>query len=113
MFTGNVVGTYLPAMVVYKLQKLYRGWTETPMVVYKVQNLYRGWTEGGSRNATYDVKKSGYFDGATFEKWFFKCFLQIAQSYAGTRARQIARTVTSVHATCTQKGFRMHKITCT
>ena len=29
------------------------------------------------------------------------------------RAQQIARMVTSVHATCTQKGFRMHKIMCT
>ena len=29
------------------------------------------------------------------------------------RAQQIARTVTSVHATCTQRGFRMHKIMCT
>ena len=77
MFTGNVVGTYLPAMVVYKLQKLYRGWTETPMVVYKVQNLYRGWTEGGSRNATYDVKKSGYFDGATFENGSSNAFYKL------------------------------------
>ena len=31
----------------------------------------------------------------------------------GCRARQIARTVTSVHAMCTQKGFRVHETTCT
>ena len=29
------------------------------------------------------------------------------------RARQIPHTVTSVHATCMQVGFYMHKITCT
>ena len=29
------------------------------------------------------------------------------------KARQIVSTVTSVHATCTQKGFCVHEITCT
>ena len=29
------------------------------------------------------------------------------------RAQQIAHTVTSVHAKCTQRGFCMHKIMCT
>ena len=28
MFAGNAVGDYLPRMVVYKAQNLYRGWTE-------------------------------------------------------------------------------------
>ena len=29
------------------------------------------------------------------------------------RARQIARKLTSVRATCTQRGYRVHEITCT
>ena len=54
MFAGNAAGQYLP-----------------PMVVYKAQNLYRGWTEGGPPNAVYDVSKNGWFDSRTFEVWFF------------------------------------------
>ena len=68
MFAGNAIGEYLP-----------------PMVVYKAQNLYRGWTEGGPHNAVYDVTKNGWFDSRTFEIWFFKVFLPVAQSKVGTK----------------------------
>ena len=67
MFASNAAGRYL-----------------SPMVVYKAQNLYRGWT-GGPVDTVYDVTKNEWFDGRTFERWFFQPFLPIATSYPGVK----------------------------
>ena len=45
MFAGSADGTYLP-----------------PMVVYKSENIYREWVPKGSNNTIYSCTKSGWFD---------------------------------------------------
>ena len=68
MFAGNASGRFLP-----------------PMIVYKALNLYRGWTEGGPYGAVYDVTKNGWFDGSTFERWFFEVFIPGTVNNTGTK----------------------------
>ena len=58
MFCGNAAGEFLP-----------------PVVVYKSENLYKNWIKGGPKNAVYDVTPSGWFDNRTFEIWYFKMFV--------------------------------------
>ena len=45
MFAGSADGTYLP-----------------PMVVYKSENIYREWVPRGSNNTIYSCTKSEWFD---------------------------------------------------
>jgi len=47
MYCGNVVGSFLP-----------------PMVVYKAQNCYSEWSKGGPAGCIYEATKSGWFDRA-------------------------------------------------
>ena len=48
-----------------------------PMVVYKAGNIYPGWTKRGPKGTTYSHTKSGWFDMAEFEKWFFSNLVPI------------------------------------
>ena len=57
MFCGNVVGQFLP-----------------PMVVYKSENLYKNWVMGWPKKCGLKVTPSGWFDwfdNRTFEICFF------------------------------------------
>ena len=47
--------------------------------------MYAGWTEAGPRGAVYDISKSGWFDGRTFNRWFFEIFLPHAQELQGRK----------------------------
>ena len=58
MMCGNAVGEML---------SLY--------VVYKSEHLWSTWTEGGPKGCRYNRTKSGWFDMATFEDWFFSALL--------------------------------------
>ena len=55
MYCGNAEGTFIP-----------------PMVVYKAANVYKQWASNGVAGAFYAATESGWFDGKTFEKWFFE-----------------------------------------
>ena len=55
MFCGNAAGTFFP-----------------PMVCYKAANLYEEWMEGGPENCKYAVSSNGWFDGESFQQWFFE-----------------------------------------
>ena len=66
MFAVIPVGTYLP-----------------PMVVYKLEDIYCEWVCGGPNNTVHSCKKSGLFDSATLESWFFKQFMASAQGLEG------------------------------
>lgn len=54
-------------------------------VVYRSKHMYDSWTEGGPPNARYNRTESGWFDGATFEDWFFKVVLPYAKSQDGKK----------------------------
>ena len=58
MFCANVVGPFLP-----------------PMVVYKAKNLYPAWINGAPPGTKFGVTKSGWFEGQTFARWFFEVLL--------------------------------------
>ena len=45
------------------------------MVVYKAKSLYAAWINGALPEAKFDVRKSGWFDGQTFARWFFEVLL--------------------------------------
>ncbi|XP_065669381.1 uncharacterized protein LOC136088747 [Hydra vulgaris] len=47
----------------------------SPFVVYKAVNLWSSWCEGGPKRIRYFNTKSGWFDGAAFEEWFFSIVL--------------------------------------
>lgn len=68
MFSGNATGKLYP-----------------PMVVYKAKNLYTGWTKGGPPGSCYAVSKNGWFDGTTFQQWYFNVFLPEAIKLQGTK----------------------------
>jgi len=68
MFSGNAVGRFFP-----------------PMVVYKAKNVYVDWTTGGPADVVYDATPSGWFDTATFERWFFEVFLKHAKLIEGVK----------------------------
>lgn len=55
MFSGIADGTYLPSMV-----------------VYKSENIYREWVRGCCDDTVYLCTKSGWIKPATFQTWFFK-----------------------------------------
>ena len=48
-------------------------------VVYKAGKVWSTWTENGPPGTKYDVSKSGWFDGTTFENWFFRILLPHAK----------------------------------
>ena len=58
MMCGNAVGEML-----------------SPCVVYKSEHLWSTWTEGGPKGCRYNRTKSGWFDMAMFEDWFFSALL--------------------------------------
>ena len=68
MFCGSAVGVYLP-----------------PMVVYKAKHMYSGWSCDGITGAVYGATESGWFDMASFEKWFFEVFLVHVKDLAGPK----------------------------
>lgn len=68
MTCGSASGDLLPFYVVYKATKV---WTK--------------WVENGPPGAKYDVSPSGWFDGITFENWFFRIFLPFAKRREGEK----------------------------
>ena len=66
MFAGNTAGEFLP-----------------PLVVYKSESIYKEWFRGGPLNTVYDCTKNGWFDSCTFEVWFFKQFLPSIEHLKG------------------------------
>ena len=68
MFCGSAVGVYLP-----------------PMVVYKAKHMYTAWASDGIQGAVYGATESGWFDMASFEKWFFEVFLVHVKDLAGPK----------------------------
>lgn len=44
-------------------------------VVYRADHLWTTWTEGGPKGCRYNRSKSGWFDAAIFEDWFFSTVL--------------------------------------
>jgi len=68
MYCGNVVGTFLP-----------------PMVVYKAQNCYSEWSKGGPAGCIYEATKSGWFDSRCFQLWFSNIFLEHVRPQPGTK----------------------------
>ena len=68
MFCGSASGVFLP-----------------PMVVYKAEHVYRTWIEGGPQGSAYISTRSGWFDTFAFEMWFFKIFLIHARKLAGPK----------------------------
>lgn len=66
MFACTAVGNLLP-----------------PYVVYRSKHLYDSWTEGGPPNTRYNRTDSGWFNGSTFEDWFFKIVLPYTKRQTG------------------------------
>lgn len=56
-----------------------------PYTVYKAEALWDTWTEGGPPGARYNRTKSGWFDSASFEDWFFTIILPWAKSREGPK----------------------------
>ncbi|XP_030750907.1 uncharacterized protein LOC115878524 [Sitophilus oryzae] len=57
-----------------------------PYVVYKAERLYDQWTIGGPKKARYNRSKSGWFDGFTFQDWFYTMVLPWSKSKKGSKA---------------------------
>ena len=68
MFCGNAAGDVLD-----------------PYVVFKSKHLYMELTRNGPKGARYNRTKSGWFDEATFEDWFFNMLLPHAQQQEGKK----------------------------
>ena len=68
MFCGSAAGEMVP-----------------PMIVYKAANVYTSWQERGPKGAAYSCSKSGWFDSATFEEWYFKVFLPFVKRREGKK----------------------------
>ena len=66
MFAGRADGHYLP-----------------PMVVYKAENIYKEWCRAGPIDTVYSCTKSGWFDIEQFEMWFFKQFVPSTSDLVG------------------------------
>ena len=66
IFSGQADGHYLP-----------------PMVVYKAENIYKEWCRGGPIDTVYSCTKSGWFDTKQFEMWFFKQFVPSTSNLVG------------------------------
>lgn len=54
MMAGSAAGELLP-----------------PFVVYRANRMWSTWAEGAPKSARYSTKSSGWFDGLTFEEYFF------------------------------------------
>ena len=68
MFAGSAAEEFLP-----------------PMVVYKSENVYKNWVKNGPVGSIYDATKSGWFDMRTFDLWFSKQFLPVASQMPGRK----------------------------
>ena len=68
MFCGNGKGDLLP-----------------PYVVFKSVHLYHEWTRNGPKGAMYNRTKSGWFDEAAFEDWFFQMMLPKLRKQKGKK----------------------------
>ena len=68
MFCGNAEGPILP-----------------PYTVYKSVHLYDSWVKGSPEGARYNRMKSGWFDEATFEDWFFTLVLPKLRKQEGKK----------------------------
>jgi hypothetical protein len=68
MLCGNAKGELLP-----------------PYVVYKAERLWDTWTEGGPKGCRYNRSKSGWFDTAIFEDWFFSLVLPRLRKQDGVK----------------------------
>ncbi|XP_046384931.1 jerky protein homolog-like [Ischnura elegans] len=68
MICGNAKGELLP-----------------PYVLFKAERLWDTWTEGGPKGCRYDRSKSGWFDSAIFEEWFFSLVLPRLRKQDGVK----------------------------
>lgn len=68
MLCGNATGELMP---------LY--------IVYKADHLWSTWTEGGPEKCRYNRSKSGWFDTAIFEDWFFSLLLPRLKRQEGVK----------------------------
>ena len=66
MFAGRVDGHYLP-----------------PMVVYKAENIYKEWCHAGPIDTVYSCTKRRWFDTEQFKMWFFKQFVLSTSDLVG------------------------------
>ena len=53
------------------------------MVVYKSKNICSEWIRGSPVNTVYNYTKNGWFNGPTFETWFFKQFVPSTVDFFG------------------------------
>ena len=72
-----------PLKIIYKRDVCRYGTYLPPSVGYKSENIYCEYVSGGPYNTVYSCTKSGWFDSATFETWFFKQFLPSTQGLEG------------------------------
>lgn len=68
MFAGTASGQLLP-----------------PYVVYKAMNQWNSWVAGGPTGARFNCTKHGWFDGATFEDWYFSIALPYLRRKKGPK----------------------------
>ena len=54
-----------------------------PMVVYKAENIYKEWRCAGPIDTVYSCTKSSWFDTEQFEMWFFKQFVPSTSDLVG------------------------------
>ena len=66
MWCGSASGEYLPQMV-----------------VYKAENLYKSWVKGGLKDCIHNVTKSGWFDSACFQQCFVEIFMKTVAEKSG------------------------------
>ena len=69
MFAGSAEGEILPVYV-----------------VYKAEHMWSTWLLNGPPKARYNRTKSGWFDGKTFEDWFFKVAMPYFRNKEGPKA---------------------------
>lgn len=56
-----------------------------PYTVYKAERIYDQWCIGGPPGARYNRTKSGWFDSASFQDWFFKIVVPWAKKLEGPK----------------------------
>lgn len=61
------------------------GETLPPYIVYKADHIWSTWTEKGPPKARYNRSKSGWFDMALFEDWFFTTALPYLKKLNGPK----------------------------
>ena len=69
MFCGSAAGELLP-----------------PYVCYKSKGIFSTWRVGGPKGTRYGRSKSGWFEMATFENWFFSIALPQLKKLIGPKA---------------------------